>query len=485
MNSDSSLRIAIIGAGPSGLAAGHELLRQGFSEFTIFEASDGVGGTWHVQNYPGLACDVWAHSYTFSWEPNPDWSANFVEQPEIEAYLQRCARKFGLEPHLCLNTRIVRAAFGDPGKWTLESAAGEHFEFDVVINAMGNQHTPLYPEVPGMGSFTGDSWHSVQWDHSVDLKGKRVAVVGSAASAVQIVPELAKEVAYLAVLQRSANWIMPRKRKFYSESKRKWYRRLPVLITITRAIQRMMMGQVYHAVTIGHNRMAQFEKMVIRYIDSVINDPEMRRQLVPDTPYGCKRGLVSDDFYPALVRDNVELIAEGLQEVTPTGVVTAGGRAVDVDVIVYCTGYQILDFDRIEVTGSDGKSLADVMAESADAYKGISVPGFPNYFFAVGPNGLVLNAPYFQSVEKSLETIVRLLSGMREGGNRQIEVKSDVHRDYIDWMSDRFERFTWGASSCHSYYQSETGHPPFLFPGDFKTYCRLHQECGLQDFNLA
>jgi cation diffusion facilitator CzcD-associated flavoprotein CzcO len=461
------------------------LLKQGFTDFTIFEASDGVGGTWHVQDYPGLACDVWAHSYTFSWEPNPEWTASFVEQPEIEAYLQACATRFGLDPYIRLNTRITKARYSEPGRWTLESAAGESVEFDVVINAMGNQHTPLYPDVPGMDTFQGDSWHSVQWNHDVDLKGKRVAVVGSAASAVQIVPELAKEVEYLAVLQRSANWIMPRNRKFYSDSKRNWFRRLPVLMKITRYIQCMMMGQVYNAVTIGHSRVKQFENMVIKYMESVVSDPVMRKQLTPDTPYGCKRGLVSDDFYPALVRDNVELIADGLKEVTATGVVTASGRAVDVDVIVYCTGYRILDFDRIEVTGADGQQMAEVMARSADAYKGISVPGFPNYFFAVGPNGLVLNAPYFQSVEKSLETIVRLLGGLRDAGARQLDVKQQVHKDYIDWMSGNFEQFTWGASSCHSYYQSETGHPPFLFPGDIKKFRRLHDECGLHDYNVV
>ena len=209
------MRIAIIVAGPAGIAAGRELLQQGFSEFTIFDALDAPGGTWRLHSYPGLACDVWAHSYSFSYAPNPDWSASFVGYAEIQAYLADCATRFGLDPHIQLNTRVQRAEYLEPGRWSLSSNEGPLGEFDILINAMGNQHTPLYPEVEGRESFQGDSWHATCWNHEVDLKGKRVVVVGSAASAVQIVPELAKEAGQLTVLQRSANWIMPRGRKLY------------------------------------------------------------------------------------------------------------------------------------------------------------------------------------------------------------------------------------------------------------------------------
>ena len=484
MSTDKAISIAIIGAGPSGIAAGHELLKQGFSDFTIYEALDAPGGTWHLHSYPGLACDVWAHSYTFSYEPNPDWSANFVEQPEIQAYLARCASKFGLDSHTRLNTRIAAARYRESGGWSLESDRGEVFKADVVINAMGNQHTPLYPEVEGMDSFTGDSWHGTRWNHEVDLTGKRVAVVGSAACAVQVVPEVAKLAGHLTVLQRSANWVMPRRRKFYSDSKRRWYRRLPFLIKLTKWLQRMLMGQVQYAVTLGHARMGQFEKMVHNFIDKVIHDPELREALTPDSRYGCKRGLVSDDFYPALTRDNVELVAEGLQKVTPTGLVTESGREIEVDVIIYCTGYRILDYDRIEVVGASGQSLADSMADAPRAYKGISVPGFPNYFFAVGPNGLVLNVSYFISAERNIETIVGLLSQMRAHGASRIEVKSEVFRQYNGWMTERFTRFSWGAADCHSYYTNASGHAPFLFPGSFKEYRQLHRQSGLHEYEL-
>jgi cyclohexanone monooxygenase len=485
MAGGSKFSVAIIGAGPAGLAAGRELLQKGFTDFTIFDALDAPGGTWRLHSYPGLACDVWAHSYTFSYAPNPDWTANFVDQPEIQAYLQRCTTEFGLDPHLRLNTRITSARYREGGTWLVNTEAGDSFEFNAVINAMGNQHTPLYPDVKGMDSFQGDSWHGTRWNHDVDLAGKRVAIIGSAASAVQIVPEVAKVAGQLTVVQRSANWIMPRRKKLYSARQRRRLHRFPWLIKLIRKGQSLLMGQVEYAVTHGHKRMGQFEDMVHKYIDSTISDPQMRKALTPDTHYGCKRGLVSDDFYPALTRDNVDLIASGLSEVTPTGLVTEDGHTVDVDVIIYCTGYRILDFDRIDVVGSKGVSLADNMADDPRAYKGITVPDFPNYFFAVGPNGLVLNVSYFVTAEKNIETIVRLLGDMRQAGAGQMSLKRELFEQYNDGMADKFEKFSWGSSDCHSYYRNASGHAPFLFPGNFKEYRQLQDESGLQEYDLV
>lgn len=479
------MKIAIIGAGPSGIAAGHELLLKGFNEFTIFDEQDAPGGTWRQHSYPGLACDVWAHSYTFSYAPNPKWSASFVGYAEIQQYLADCCREFGLEPHLRLNTSISGASYSGSGKWILESKQGMLGEFDVIINAMGNQHTPLYPSVDGINDFEGESWHSTEWNHDIDLSGKKVIVVGSAAAAVQIVPEVAEKAGHLTVLQRSANWIMPRNRKIYSDRQKWRFRNVPGWITLTRWTQRLMMGQVEHAVTIGHNRMGQFENMVKKHIDQAVDDPVVREALMPDTPYGCKRGLVSDDFYPALNRDNVELVPEGLDQVTGQGVVTASGRNIDAEVIIYCTGYKILDYDRIEVIGRDGRNLGEELAGDPRSYKGISAPGFPNYFFAVGPNGLVLNVPYFTTVERNVATIVALLSSLRERNAVALEVKQETYETYNAWLDGRFDRFSWGASTCNSYYSAGSEHPPFLFPGNFKEYRQIHDESGLHEYDVS
>ncbi|MGI9161615.1 MAG: flavin-containing monooxygenase [Mycobacterium sp.] len=480
-----ALRIAVIGAGPAGLAAGHELLARGFTNFTIFEATDAVGGTWHLHTYPGLACDVWAHAYTFSYRPNAEWSASFVEQPEIEAYLQTCAREFGLTPHITLNTRIAGARYQDDGYWVLESTAGERFEFDVVINAMGNQHTPRYPNVPGINEFQGASFHGTRWDHGVELTGKRVVVVGSAASAVQIVPEVAKVAGTLTVLQRSPNWIMPRGRRFYSDAQRLRWRRLPVTMLLIRRVQQFLMSLVHDAATLGHNRARQFESRARAFIDRAIPDPQLRAALTPTDPYGCKRGLVSDDFYPALLRDNVELIPEGLRAVRPTGVTTASGREIDADVIIFCTGYRILDFDRIDVVGEAGESLAEATSTSIGAFKGIAVPHFPNYFLAVGPNGLPLDVPYFRTVERNIKTIVGLLVAKQAAGVRALAVNPKLHLAYNDWLAERFGRYSWASPSCSSYYQDANGRTPFLFPGRFKEYAKLHDQSGLHEYDLS
>lgn len=479
-------RIGILGAGPAGIACGHELLEQGFTNFTILEALDGPGGTWRVQSYPGLACDVWAHSYSFSYAPNPDWSANFVERDEIQAYLVRCWKDFGLEPHTRLKTTIESARWqAGAARWLVRSVSGETFEFDVLVSAMGNQHTPLYPDVKGRDRFEGDSWHAARWNHDVDLRGKRVAVVGSAASAVQVVPEIAGKAGHLTVLQRSPNWIMPRNRKLYTDAQRSRFRRFPWLIPLTRRVQGFLMGQVRYAATNGHARQHQFEAFARRSLRQAIEDPDLRAKLTPDTRYGCKRGLVSDDFYPALTRDNVELVAAGLREVTEDAVVTTDGRRIPVDVIIYCTGYRILDFDRVHVVGADGRSLADAMGDRPKAYLGIATPGFPNYFFAVGPNGLVLDVPYFKTAERNVRTIVGLLRTMREAGVRAVDVREDVTGEYFQWMASRFARFSWGSSNCRSYYTNASGHAPFLFPGDFRHWVELHEGVGLEDFSAV
>jgi len=480
----SALRIAVIGAGPAGLATGHELLAHGFDNFTIFEATDAVGGTWHLHSYPGLACDVWAHAYTFSYRPNPEWTASFVDQPEIEAYLQRCASEFGLDPHITLNTRIASAHYQDDGFWRLETTTGERFDYDVIINAMGNQHTPRYPNVPGINEFQGASFHGTRWDHSVELTGKRVVVVGSAASAVQIVPEVAKVAGELTVLQRSPNWIMPRRRKFYTDAQRDRWRRFPVIMKAIRRVQQFLMSMVHDAATLGHNRAKQFEKRARAFINDAIPDPQLRAALTPTDPYGCKRGLVSDDFYPALMRESVELIPEGLRAVRPTGITTENGREIDADVIIFCTGYRILDYDRITIVGATGQSLADAMSTSTEAFKGIAVPDFPNYFFAVGPNGLPLDAPYFVTAECNIATIVGLLRDKQAAGVRSLAVKPAVSTAYNRQLAKRFPRYSWASPSCSSYYQDANGRTPFLFPGRFKEYAALHAESGLHEYDL-
>ena len=484
MTASTALRIAVIGAGPVGLIAGRELLRRGFRDFTIFEKEAAVGGTWHIHSYPGLACDVKAHAYTFTGAGNADWSASYVEQPEIEAYLQRCATRFGLDPHLRLNTRIEAARYEADGTWRLVTSDGGEEAFDVVINAMGNQHTPVYPDVEGREHFRGEAWHSTEWNHDVDLRGKRIALVGSAAAAVQILPEIAPLAEHVTVFQRSPNWILPRGRKEFSRLTRALFKYVPGTMRLYRGFLDLILNLSHGASTLGHKTMETVEGMGLKHLSEKIPDAELRKALTPDQHFGCKRPLVSDGFYPAVMRDNVSLVPSAVARVDEGGVTSADGHRCDADVIIYCTGYRVLDFDRIEVTGADGRSLAEQMAVAPEAFKGVAVPGFPNYFLGVGPNGVLLSASFFAAAESNVSCIVRLLAEKQAAGAAAIVVKDAAHRDYNDWIAKEREKYAWGVASCDSYYRTPSGHTPFLFPGDFKTFKRHREEAGLHEFDL-
>ena len=479
------MKIAIVGAGPVGIAAGRELLERGFDDFTIFEKAEAVGGTWHLHSYPGLTCDVKAHAYTFSSAPNPEWSANYVGQAEIEAYLQRCARRFGLEPHLRLGTRVDAAYYQDDATWELTLADGRREGVDVVINAMGNQHTPVFPDVSGRERFRGDSWHATRWNHDVPLEGKRIVVVGSAASAVQIVPELAKVAEHLHVLQRTPNWILPRGCKPYRPATRAALRTVPGLARAFRRGHEKVMNLSHAASRVGNKFMDRVEEMGRKNLASAVADPELRKQLTPRSRFGCKRPLVSDDFYPALVRENVTLVPAGAKEVTETGVVSEDGRTIEADVIVYCTGYQVLDFERIDVRGAGRRNLAEQMKAAPEAYKGIAVPGFPNYFLGVGPNGVLLSASFFTAAELNIACIGKLLTEKQAAGARAISVKPELHRAYNDWITESREAYSWGVADCDSYYRLPSGHTPFLFPGDIRLFRRQREEAGLHEYDVV
>ncbi|MCR9097127.1 MAG: NAD(P)/FAD-dependent oxidoreductase [bacterium] len=478
------LRVAVIGAGPSGLTAGRELLRAGFERFTIFDKADAAGGTWHQHSYPGLACDVKAAAYTFSDGPNPEWSATFVEQKEIEAYLQRMADEFGLAPHMTLDTEITSCRYQPDGTWHLDTAGGDLHEFDVVINAMGNQHTPLFPEVPGIDTFAGPSWHSTEWNHEVPLEGKRVVLVGSAAAAVQIVPEIAKVAGHLTVLQRTPNWILPRGSKPYSDLSRSLLELAPL-----RKLHRWFHHKIMHLSTgafiVGDKIQARVEKMGLDHIEKSVADPTLREQVTPKSRFGCKRPLMSDFYYPALQRDDVRLVPHAAREVVPEGVVTTEGETLEADVVIYCTGYKVMDFERIDVIGTGGASLAKRMEEAPEAYVGSAVPGFPNYFFALGPNALIASTSFFDAAEINLKAIVRLLGEKQKAGARAIDVTPEAHERYNAWVVEARSVFSWGVDSCNSYYRTPSGHTPFLFPGDIDTFCRQRDEMTLADFQVV
>jgi cation diffusion facilitator CzcD-associated flavoprotein CzcO len=482
MTDTNNIRVAIIGAGITGLAAGRELLEQGFTDFTIFEKAKAVGGTWHIHTYPGLACDVWSHSYTFSYAPNPNWSQAFVNQPEIENYLQQCAQDFGLESHMRFNSTITEATLTENKQWQLQLADGHTDTFDVIINAMGNQHTPIIPSIKGLETFKGNSWHSTNWDHNVDLEGKRVVVIGSAAAAIQIIPEIAEKAKHVTVLQRSANWIMPRKNKTYSPLEKKLFAHAPLFLRGVQAIQKLLMGFIHGGATLNSRAMKLMEGQATKFVKETISDPELQDAVIPTGPYGCKRPLVSADYYPALTRSDVTLLHTGAEEITETACITAEGDVIEADVIIYCTGYKVMDFDRIKVTGEEGNSLTDTMAQAPEAYMGIAVPGFPNYFLPIGPNAMVISASYFRSVEPNVKNIVNLLSSMRAKKVKAIGAKAELTQQYNEWVRSESKQFAWDSGQCSTYYVNEAGHSLVLYPGDYKSFLKMRKSCEIEKF---
>lgn len=473
--------IAVIGAGMSGVAVGYYLKQAGIDSFTIFERSDAVGGTWHLHNYPGLCCDVPSHLYTYSFAPNPDWSRIFSPRAEIEAYFQKVAKDHGVEPYIRFNTG-VRAATWNADHWDLELDNGERHEFQFVISAIGGLFEPQFPEIPGIDSFEGASWHSVHWKDDYDLTGKTVIVVGSAASAVQIVPQIAPQVKQLYLLQRTPNWIVPRRDRAYPAWLRALFRRFPVIRKLHRKQIERLSLRVLSAFHNDQDALEMLMRMGRENIEKSIADPRLRQALTPDYLPGCKRLLVSDDFYPALARDNVELVTEAAARVTPHGLVTSAGRELEADAIMYCTGYQLPAFHLpVQVTGRDGKTLDAYFEKTPFVYRGVALPGFPNYFMINGPNGPLGYTSVIISSELQAQYIAKLILKTEQNGTQAIEIRPEVNRTYNEALQKELKQMTWGTE-CPSYYRDDKGNVVVFFPGDERRLRREYDQAGIEDY---
>src|SRR5665213_656958 len=384
---DTSSDVAILGAGAGGLGLAIRMRKAGFHDFVIFEKSDGVGGTWRTNTYPGAACDVQSHLSSFSFELNPNWSRSYARQPEILEYFEHCADKYGLRRHLRCNTAIAEARWADDeARWHLRTAAGEEHTARVVVSALGLFNEPAYPAIPGLDEFEGPVIHSSRWDHSHAFADERVAVVGTGASAIQIVPELQRDVAHLDVFQRSGAWVMPRLDSEYTPEQKRHFADRPMEA-------RRHRQQIYNfyeqnlTFRTGDPALRMLDQVGRKHLDDAVADPELRAALTPDYPVGSKRVLVSSDYYPAMASANVSLQRSPITQVTTHALVTADGSEHPADVIVLATGFRATDYlHGLEVRGSTGRRLRDVWRDQASAYLGMTVPGMPNFFILYGPN---------------------------------------------------------------------------------------------------
>ena len=461
--------VLIVGAGLSGICVGHDLRAAGIDDFCIVEAAGGPGGTWRHNIYPGAACDIPSHLYCFSFAPNPEWSRVYSPQPEILAYVMRCIDEFGLAPHLHYERTVLAHVFDDDRqRWVTRFEDGSVVSSRFLVRAAGGLHKPSWPDVTGLSTFGGDLTHSARWDPDIDLAGRSVAVIGSAASAIQIVPEAARVAGAVVMFQRTPNYIFPREDRAYTDEERVDFRENPEALAAVRSQMFLHCELDVHPIITGGPEIQAIAREVHRqYLGSQVPDPELRRRLVPDYPVGCKRMLISDDFYPSLMLEHVELVTDAIAAVDATGIITRDGRHRAVDVIVCATGFDLQGHGHsVEVLGAGGSSLAELWKTVPAAHRGVAVPGFPNMFLMVGPNSGTGTVSTVHIIEADSGYVVRCIQLAQD--DKLVEPSMQAFTAYNEQLQRRLAGTVW-AGSCDSWYKVG-GHITALYPGDGREY---------------
>ncbi|HJL16931.1 MAG TPA: NAD(P)/FAD-dependent oxidoreductase [Sandaracinaceae bacterium LLY-WYZ-13_1] len=460
------ISIAIVGAGFSGLGMAIQLQKRGIHSFTIFEAADEVGGTWRDNHYPGCACDVPSHLYSFSFEPKPDWTRKYGEQHEIFEYLKDVTDRHGLREHIRFETPVVAARYDeDEARWHLTTGDGETATADVLVTGTGPLSVPTIPAVEGLARFTGPTFHSARWDHDVDLAGKRVAVVGTGASAIQLVPRIAPEVARLHLFQRTPPWVLPKPDRAFHPLEKRLFAAAPPLHRAYRYLTYWAREWSAFGFVAAPGVLDYASRFARRHVEAQVDDPALRDLVTPDYRMGCKRVLISNDYYPALNRENVEVVPHGLSHVTERAVIASDGSEREVDAIVFATGFDVRAFlNGIEVRGRGGRTLDEAWADGAEAYYGLLVSGFPNLYTLLGPNtGLGHNSMVFM-IEAQVRYVLQCLERMRREDLASLEVRADDQRAFDDSVQERLGHTVW-STGCQSWYLDENGRNFTLWPG--------------------
>jgi cation diffusion facilitator CzcD-associated flavoprotein CzcO len=462
----SEIQVAIIGGGFGGIGAAVRLLQAGVTDLLIFERAADVGGVWRDNTYPGCACDVPSPLYSFSFAQNSAWSHHFAPQPEIWAYLRRVVQDFGLTPHLRLSHE-VREARWDAGRqrWRIETGVGS-YDASALIVASGALSDPDLPDLPGLERFAGVSFHSARWDHAYELAGRRVAVVGTGASAIQIVPAIQPKVAQLKVFQRTPPWIVPRLDRPLSLAQRRLFARFPLLQRLRRAgiyvAREMAVFGFRHPWLMRH----LIQQTAISFLRLSVPDPALRAKLTPRYAMGCKRILLSDDYLPAIQRPNVELITERIVEVSERGIITGDGAEHEVDAIIFGTGFKVTAQPIArQIRGREGQTLAEAWGASPQAHLGTTVVGFPNMFMLQGPNTGQGHTSVIYGIERQIEYIVRALDFMRARGVSAIEPRPEAQDAFVADVDRAMAGTVWTAGGCKSWYLDASGRNSTLWPG--------------------
>jgi cation diffusion facilitator CzcD-associated flavoprotein CzcO len=456
--------VAIVGSGFSGLGAAIQLKRQGRDDFVVLERAEEVGGTWWANTYPGCGCDVPSHLYSFSFAPNPEWTQTYSQQPEIRDYLIQCSHRFAVRPHIRFNNELTDAQWNaEAQRWEVETTGGS-YSARVLVLAAGALFEPKIPDFPGIGSFEGEKWHSARWNHDYDLDGKRVVSVGTGASAIQLVPEVQKQAEQLYVVQRTPPWVFPHTNRPTTKFERRLYKRFP-------ALQKLIRGGVYagrETFVLGFVKQPKImklaEKIARAHMRKSIQDPDLLEKVTPDYTIGCKRILPSNKWYPALAQDNVELVTDGIKEITPDGFVTEDGTKRKADALIFSTGFRVTEMPSSNlVRNADGQTLRESWAGSPQAHKGTAIHGFPNLFLMLGPNTGLGHSSMIYMVESQINYLLDALRAMDEQSAAAVEVRKDAEDAYNVDLHEKLDGTVWNTG-CASWYVDQHGRNVTLWP---------------------
>jgi cation diffusion facilitator CzcD-associated flavoprotein CzcO len=464
----------------SGLLMGIRLKKAGL-RFRIFEKATSVGGTWRENRYPGLTCDVPSFFYSYSFEPNPDWSHRFSPGPEIRAYFERVAEKYGLHEHITFGVEVSDARYEDGG-WSVETSGGERIRADVLVDATGPLHIKNYPEIPGLEGFEGACFHSADWDDDVPLAGKRIGVVGNGSTGVQMMAPLSEVASHLTLFQRTPQWIFPVGNKRYSERERRWTRRLPILGSLTRALYKRIFDKASVGVTEDGYWRRRMAAGCREHLEKV-TDPELRKKLTPDYEPGCKRLILSTSFYPTVQKQHVDVVVDAIERIEPRGVVTRDGQLHELDVLVLATGFRPHDWGISHVVGAEGLSLKEAWAQGPRTYRSVTLPGFPNYFMIVGPNSPIGNISIIDVSETQTQYILDCIERVAGVEGKAIVPKREAAEAFQASLRDAMKGTVW-VTGCNSWYIDPDGSPT-LWPWSADHFHEVMRRPEFSDFELV
>ncbi|MEN2419761.1 NAD(P)/FAD-dependent oxidoreductase [Streptomyces rimosus] len=480
------VRVAVIGSGFGGLGAAVRLRRQGITDFVVLERAGSVGGTWRDNSYPGCACDVPSHLYSFSFAPNPEWPRNFSGQPHIRAYLERVTDTFGLRPHIRFDSEVRSLRWNaEELYWEVETASGS-LTADVVVSATGPLSDPKVPDVPGLDSFPGKVFHSARWDHDYDLRGKRVAMIGTGASAIQIVPSIQPTVDRLTLFQRTPAWVLPRADRKISGLERWLHAKVPA----TRAARRGLLWGIRElqvsAFTKRPNELGLIEGLAKGHMKRSVKDPALRAKLTPDYRIGCKRILLSNSYYPALTQPNVDVVASGLKEVRGKVLVASDGTETEADAIVFGTGFHVTDMPIAHrVTGANGTTLAEEWKDGMEALRGTTAAGFPNFLTIIGPNTGLGNSSMILMIESQLNYLVDFMRQLDVlGGKIALNARPSAVHAWTRGVQKRMERTVWNTGGCDSWYLDSNGRNTTAWPGTTAEFRKVTRQVDLAEYEV-